>query len=141
MIRVACDCRYILYFQHGTSLSKAGITYHNVSAAASELDESICRILPSFHALTGSDFTKTFYRHSKIQSFKKMITRPSALNLLSSLATVRIDVAQIIDFVLHIVYNRPKREKTPGEIRYAILFVKRHLFRQNSCHQTKHSCV
>ena len=54
-----------------------------------------------------------------------MLTQPSAINLLSSLATVRVDVAQIIDFVLLIVYNRPKREKTPGESRYAMLFVKK----------------
>ena len=87
----------------------------------SEFGESICKI----HALTGSDFTKTFYRHSKMQSFKKMLTQPSATNLLSSLATVRVDVAQIIDFVLHIVYNRPKREKTPAESRYATLFVEK----------------
>ena len=123
LIRIACYCRSILYFRQGTSSSKADITYHNVSAAASEFGESICKILPSFHALTGSDFTKTFYRRSKIQSFKNMLTQPSAINLLSFLATVRVDVAQIIDFALHIVYNRPKWEKTPGESRYAMLFV------------------
>ena len=54
-----------------------------------------------------------------------MLTQPSAINLLSSLATVRVDVAQSIDFVLHIVYNRPEREKTPGESRYTMLFVKK----------------
>ena len=54
-----------------------------------------------------------------------MLTQPSAINLLSSLATVKVDVAQIIDFVLHIVYNRPKREKTPGESRYSMLFIKK----------------
>ena len=70
--------------------------------------------------MTESDFTKTFHRRSKIQR-----TQPSAINLLSCLATTRVDVAQIIDFVLHIVYNRPKREKTPGESRYAMLFVKK----------------
>ena len=81
----------MLYFRQGTSSSKAGITYHNVSAAASEFGELICKILPSFHALTGSDFSKTFYRRSKMQSFKKMLPQPSAINLLSSLATVRVD--------------------------------------------------
>ena len=125
LIRITCYCRSILYFRQGTSSSKAGITYHNVSATASEFGESICKTLPSFHALTGSDFSKTFYRLSKIQSFKKMLTEPLAINLLSSLATVRVDVAQIIDFVLHIVYNKPKREKTPCESRYAMLFVKK----------------
>ena len=29
------------------------------------------------------------------------------------------------NFVLHIVYNRPNREKTPGENRYVMLFVKK----------------
>ena len=99
-----CYCCSILYLCQGTSSSKAGITY-NVSAAASEFGESICKILPSFHALIGSDFSKTFYCCSKIQSFKKLLTQPSAINLLSSLATVIVDVAQIIDFVLHTVYN------------------------------------
>ena len=124
LIRIACYCRSILYFLQGTSSGKAGITYH-VSAAASEFGESECKILPSFHALTGSDFTKTFNCRSKIQNFKKMLTQPSAINLLFSLATLRLDVAQIIDFVLHIVYNRPKREKTPGESRFAMLVVKK----------------
>ena len=69
LIRIVCYCRSILYFRQGTPSSNVGITYHNVSAAANEFDESICKILSSFHALTGSDFTKTFYRRSKIQSF------------------------------------------------------------------------
>ena len=125
MIRIACYCRSTPYFVQGTSSSKAGITYHDVSAAASEFGESVCTILPSFHALTGSDFTKTFYRRSKIQNFKKMLTQTSAINLLFSLATVIVDAVQIIDFVLHIVYNRPKREKTPGESRFAMLLVKK----------------
>lgn len=124
MIRIACYCRSILYFYQGSSSSKAGITYH-VSSAASEFGESICKILPSFHALIGSGFTKTFYHRSKIQSFKKILTLPSAINLLPSLATVRVNVAQIIGFVLHIVYNRPKRDKTSCESRYAMLFVKK----------------
>ena len=71
LIRIGCYCRSILYFCQGASSSKAGITYHNVLAAASEFCESICKVLPSFHALTWSDFTKTFYRRSKIQSLKK----------------------------------------------------------------------
>ena len=124
LIRIECYYRSKLYFRQGTSTSKAGITYHNVSAAASEFGESICKIVPSFHALTGSDFSKTFYHLSKIQSFKKMLTQPSAINLLSSLPTVRVDVEQIIDFVLH-VYNRQKSEKTPGKSSYARLFVKK----------------
>ena len=84
LIRIVCYCRSILLFRLGISFSKAGITYHNVSVAATEFCESICKIPSSFHALTGSDFTKTFYRRSKIPSFKKMLTQPSAISLLSS---------------------------------------------------------
>ena len=124
LIRRACYCRSTLYFRQGTSTSKAGNTYH-VLAAASVFGESICKIISSFHALTGSDFTTNLCRRSKKQSFKKMLTQPPARNLLSSLATLRVDAAQITDFVLQIVYNRPKREKTPGESRYAMLFVKK----------------
>ena len=72
LIRITCYCGFMLYFRQGTSSSKAGSSYHNVSAAASEFGESICKILPSFHALTGSDFIKTFYCLSKIQSFKRI---------------------------------------------------------------------
>ena len=55
-----------------------------------------------------------------------MLTQPSAINLLSSLATLKVDVAQSVDFFfLSIAYNRPKREKTPGESRYTRLFVKK----------------
>ena len=75
LIRIPCYCRSILYFCRGTSSSKAGITYHNVSAAASEFGESIYKILPSFLALTGSSFTITFYRRSKIQIFQKILTQ------------------------------------------------------------------
>ena len=133
LIRRACYCRSTLYFRQGTSTSKAGNTYH-VLAAASVFGESICKIISSFHALTGSDFTTNLCRRSKKQSFKKMLTEPPARNLLSSLANLRVDAAQITDFVMQIVYNRPKREKTPGESRYAMLFVekgkRRYLFRQ-----------
>ena len=36
LIRITCYCRSTLYFHQGTSSSKADITYHNVSGAASE---------------------------------------------------------------------------------------------------------
>ena len=39
LIRITCYCRSSLYFRQGTSSNKAGITYHNVSAAASEFGE------------------------------------------------------------------------------------------------------
>ena len=72
LIRIACYCRSILYLRQGISSSKPGITYHNVSVPASEFGESICEILPSFHAFTGSDFTKTFYRRQKYKASKNV---------------------------------------------------------------------
>ena len=75
LIRILCYCRSILYFCRGTSSSKTGITYHNFSAASSEFGESLYKILPSFLVLIGSNFTKTFYRRSKIQIFKKILTQ------------------------------------------------------------------
>ena len=39
LIRITCYCRSSLYFRQGTSSNKAGITYHNVSAAASGFGE------------------------------------------------------------------------------------------------------
>ena len=32
-------------------------------------------------------------------------------------------MAQVIGFILHVVYNKPKRKKSPGESGYAMLFV------------------
>ena len=94
-----------IYFRKGTSSSKQGITYHNVTALANELGNDICNVLPAFHALTGSDFTRTFYRRSKIQSLKKLMKTPSKADLLRSLQTENATVSEVIDFVIHIIYS------------------------------------
>ena len=43
--------------------------------------------------------------------------------------------------MLHVIYNRPKREKSPGDKRYAMLYVgkgeKKSLHLQNHCRQIK----
>ena len=111
-----------IYFRQGTSLSKQGITYHNVTAFANELGNDICNILPAFHALNSSDFTRTFYRRSKIQSFKKFMKTQSKSDLLHSLQTKNSIVSEVTDFVIHIICNRPNQEGTPGNSRYAMLF-------------------
>ena len=113
-----------MYFRQGTSSSKQGITY-NVPALANELGNDICNVLPAFHAPTGSDFTRTFYRRSKIHSFKKLMKTPSKAELLRSLQTENAIIYEVIDSVIHIIYNRPNHERTPGDSRYTMLFVKR----------------
>ena len=39
--------------------------------------------------------------------------------LLLNLNTERVEVPDVIDFIIHIVYNRPKFEKTAAQSRYA----------------------
>ena len=39
---------------------------------------------------------------------------PSKADLLHSLQTENAIVSEVIDFVIHIIYNRPIHERTPG---------------------------
>ena len=66
-------------------------------------------------------FHKTFLSTPKKQSPKIIISATNnKINIVSSKNAI---TAQVIHFVLHVVYNETKREKSPGESRYAILFV------------------
>lgn len=116
-------CNGYIYFRQGTTNSKDGITYHDITAFAIQLGQSLCDVLPFFHVLTGSDYTYPFHRRTKVQAFKKMCSKPQSMNLLQSLGTVNANIHDVMDFILHIIYNRPKNEKTPGESRYKMLFV------------------
>ena len=71
--------------------------------------EKICAILPAFHSLTGSHFTKPFFGRSKINSSKKLLSKPESINLMSSMNTDDVDIAKVTYFVLHVIYNRPKQ--------------------------------
>ena len=77
----------------------------------------MCEILPCFHALTGSDYTNPFFGRTKVQSFKRIVTAPSLVSLLPSMKTENLDIPAVIKFIIQIIYNRPKTEKTPGETR------------------------
>ena len=120
---VAAYCKGIVYFRQGTQAGKQGITYHNITSLARYLGKEVCDILPNFHALTGSDYTNPFYKRSKIQAFKKMISKPDIYpKLLSSLSTHEANLEDVTNFVLYVIYNRPSSEKIPDESRYAMLF-------------------
>ena len=58
---------------------------------------------------------------------------------MSSINSDDVDIEKITYFVLHVNHNRPKREKSPGDNRYAMLYVgkgeKKSL--QNHCRQIK----
>ena len=47
------------------------VVYHNVFALASELGEVICEVLLSFHILTWSDFTRSFFVAQKYKASRK----------------------------------------------------------------------
>ena len=68
LLSVASQMKSTLLFRQGTS-----IEYHNVSALAEHLGYECCKNLPAFHALTGCDFTYTFYGRSKNRAFNMMI--------------------------------------------------------------------
>ena len=50
-----------------------------------------------------------------------MQTDQESIKLLHTLAQSHARCEEIIDFILHIIYNRPRREKTPGDSRYAMM--------------------
>ena len=52
---------------------------------------------------------------------KEELSHPSTIKLIYFLSSKKADIAEVIDFILHVVYNRPKREKSPGENRYTML--------------------
>ena len=96
-----------LYFRQGTVSSRPGVTYHNVKALADHLGESVCNILPAFHALTGSDFTQSFFGRSKFTSYKKM-QKMQSISQLDTLGSLHANQTTITDFILHTIYNTPR---------------------------------
>ena len=117
LLHVSINCNETLYFRQGTTSSRDNITYHNVTSLSNQLEEKICAILPAFHSVTGSDFTKPFFGRSKINSFKKLLSKPESMDLMSSMNTDHVDIEKVTYFVLHVIYNRPEREKSPGDTR------------------------
>ena len=63
------------------------------------------------------------------------------MDLLSSMNTDHADIEKVMYFMLHAIYNRPKRDKSPGDSRYAMLYVgkdeKKSLHLQSYCRQIK----
>ena len=119
LLHVSINCNETLYFRQGTTSSRDNITYHNVTSLSNQLEEKICAILPAFHSVTGSDFTKPFFGRSKINSFKKLLSKPESMDLMSSMNTDHVDIEKVTYFVLHVIYNRPKRATSPGDIEKA----------------------
>ena len=120
-----------VFFRQGKNSDTDGITYHNNNSVSDYIGAEMCEILSCFHVLTVSDYTNLFFGRTKVQSFKLMVAVPSSVSLLSSMSK-NVDIPAVIKFILQIIYNRPKTEKTPGETRYRMLFKKRET-RGNFC--------
>ena len=112
-----------VYLREGLNKSREGIRYHDITTLRINLGPELCDILPGFHALTGCDYTRSFYGRSKFVIFKKILKNTQLCKLLTSLSSQSIDSCYLIDFVLHVVYGRDKSEKTPRQSRYAMLFI------------------
>ena len=44
------------------------------------------------------------------------------MNLMSSINTDHVDNVKVTYFALHVIYNCPKRKKSSGDSRYAMLY-------------------
>ena len=60
---------------------------------------------------------------------------------MSSMNIDHVNIKKVTHFVLYVIYNRPKGAKSPGDSRYAMLYVgkgeKKSLQLQNNCRQIK----
>ena len=85
LIHISHEIKSDVLFRHGKVNDKNVITFHDVKFIADTLGREICRILPCFHALTGSDYIFPFYFPSKTQVFKKMLTTSNSLALAAAI--------------------------------------------------------
>ena len=142
LIRTYISCCYMsqycpgkVYFRQGTGSSNDGITYHDMKSLANHLGEAACKIMPAFDALTGWDYTTPYFVRSKYSIFTNTQNYSNTERLLLRLNTERVEVS-VIDFIIHIVYNRPKPEKTAAQCRYGIA-IKTSKIRKKKFNDTK----
>ena len=95
LLHVSVNYNETLHFRQSTTSSRDGITYHNVTSLSSQLEEEICAIIPVLYSLTGCDFTKPFFGRSKINSFKKLLSKPESIDLMSSMNTDHVDIEKV----------------------------------------------
>ena len=74
-----------VFFRQRKSSDKEGILYTEIYPLAEQLGEDVCKVLHAFHALTGSDYTSSFFGKTKYTCFKRMIAHPESCSFLKSL--------------------------------------------------------
>ena len=93
-------------------LMKIDDRYVSVQKLVEHYGDEICRILPAFHSITGSDTTSYPYRVGKVRSFKKMMKGQKS-NQLSGLGTsldALQDTADIKSFMQRCMYPGTEKE-------------------------------
>ena len=110
LIHISHEIKSSVFFGQDNFNDKDGITFH-VKSIADTLRHEICQILLCFDALTGSDYTFPFCFRSKIHIFKKMMITSNSHLLLQPMLTETPVIADVVEFILKIVYNRPKKKK------------------------------
>ena len=55
-----------VFFRQGKSSDKEGILYTEIYPLAEQLGEDVCKVLHAFHALTGNDYTSSFFWKNKV---------------------------------------------------------------------------
>ena len=113
----------VLFRQRKLS-NKDGILYTEFKLLAEQLGEDVCKELPAFHILTGSDNTSSCFGKTKYTCFKRMIADLESCSFLKYLNHPNANIGEVIEFVLQVIYNRPNSEKTLGDVQYIMLFTK-----------------
>ena len=108
----ACSFKSNVFFRQGKSSEKDRILYTEIYPLAEQLGEDVCEVLPAFHILTVGDYTSSVFGKRKYTCFKRMIVHPESSSLLKPLNHPNANIGEVIEFVLRIIYNRPKSEKT-----------------------------
>ena len=67
---------------------KNNLRFINVNSIYSELGETLCKALPAYHALTGCNYTASFFKKSKVRLLKLLQKDTDAQIVLSELSTL-----------------------------------------------------
>ena len=68
--------------------SKNNLRFMNVNSIYSELGETLCKVLPAYHTLSGCDYTASFFKKGKVRPLKLLKKDTDAQIVLSKLSTL-----------------------------------------------------
>lgn len=82
--------------------------YVHISELAKHLGSILCKALPGYHALTGCDYTSSFFRKGKVNPFKKAEQSASHLDGLGNLGenSTFIDDDNLVESYVCLLYGQ-----------------------------------